>query len=1047
MLNTVGQESLNKSMDPGKEKCAKGLFKLVTGVMNGAFGMHEVEMFCEDIDAFRKCSGEPTFVDANAALKTAIDSGYIPPQGMIVLKNLAKLHGHVLEQGLLSVVLDDVDTCLDSPDSQSVCVSDQESDGEDAKLPIVSPRDEMVQIASVTEVGPQDAANTLPAKSRADDKIEAAKRLFNFVKAQLNDHLGDGPIVQDWESRADAMCWTEPKDLDDLTTFQASCKALAAVVTAEVMPAKNVRELCQLVPTFPIHDLIGTALELALVRYLCPKCEVNPCGEQCVCKGTGFAACGACTGDGRYKLPCRPCQGSGYGGNKRVCFTCRGTGLKVMGECRKCSAQGKIACLLCDHSPATGAPRSFCSHCCSKMKEEQKQAQESRRTFRRDEDNKPPAKGVSIERCNRAELTRLQNLWLERQSQQMPGGGRACSGQVLEAWKVDNPFLAYEFQKRREALKDLLGREADKLEGFHGTHPDNVVSICSTGFDAGRRAGQVYGAGEYFAKNPHVSVSYARGGQYMLVCRLSLGSKSSTPSNLDGDHIWVPENGYYVIKQPDQVLVQYIVKFESGQAYGHAVVSASLEKNLSKIYSTKPPPERRQLPRPRPCNMTRPETTALWIGFISPHIPENDIKRAVKAFLTRHAADYPIVKLQVLSTFFAKAHVLCGKPIPQSIVKRLNQCDFVVGGEITRVCVNDFYGSPEEECRPKTIAGFCRGRNLRFTAPCWCKHGPRPTEGARYTLTPIALDGAKGDEIISKFTASSPFHNGHPRVVGLKQIRNDALTKCHEDYRSYLKNKHGEEPAVQELYHGTNNNITDILYTHGLQPPSDMQPSDSCPVSGGKGLCTSLCNNDCVHCTTKHEWGRCHMYGLGIYLADMSQKSHRYISQPEGASRRKPKYRMIICSVLGKSYEVDGFLKGDRVMHDVADVRNLTEEDMEDMIEQCQPCRSPGNGVGATIVGYDGTAWGRVISEQASQWQLHTGRLAKKCNEGSSWIWCSAGALSAEATETAAEKSDLMYVKGLGSRTRVGFSVVNSEYVAFHPYQCLPIYEIEYEIS
>merc|ERR1711998_80153 len=80
------------------------------------------------------------------------------------------------------------------------------------------------------------------------------------------------------------------------------------------------------------------------------------------------------------------------------------------------------------------------------------------------------------------------------------------------------------------------------------------------------------------------------------------------------------------------------------------------------------------------------------------------------------------------------------------------------------------------------------------------------------------------------------------------------------------------------LYHGTNNNILDTLYQHGLQPPSDTQASEQCPTSGRKGLCTSLCNNDCKYCTEKHEWSKCHMYGLGIYLADMAQKSHRYVS-------------------------------------------------------------------------------------------------------------------------------------------------------------------------
>jgi len=34
--------------------------------------------------------------------------------------------------------------------------------------------------------------------------------------------------------------------------------------------------------------------------------------------------------------------------------------------------------------------------------------------------------------------------------------------------------------------------------------------------------------------------------------------------------------------------------------------------------------------------------------------------------------------------------------------------------------------------------------------------------------------------------------------------------------------------------------------------------------------------------------GQCHMYGLGIYLADMAHKSHRYCSEPKmGAGGRQ----------------------------------------------------------------------------------------------------------------------------------------------------------------
>ena len=93
-------------------------------------------------------------------------------------------------------------------------------------------------------------------------------------------------------------------------------------------------------------------------------------------------------------------------------------------------------------------------------------------------------------------------------------------------------------------------RAVEELEGLHGSDPKNYISIVSGGFRTdlrGSAVGQVYGAGEYLAKCPDVSVGYCRGGQYMLVCRVALGVESSTAQNLDGDHIWVPSCKYYVI--------------------------------------------------------------------------------------------------------------------------------------------------------------------------------------------------------------------------------------------------------------------------------------------------------------------------------------------------------------------------------------------------------------------------------------------------------------------------------------------------------------------
>jgi len=429
------------------------------------------------------------------------------------------------------------------------------------------------------------------------------------------------------------------------------------------------------------------------------------------------------------------------------------------------------------------------------------------------------------------------------------------------------------------------------------------------------------------------------------------------------------------------------------------------------------------------------------------HLSDEKLEADIVKFLTTHAREYMSgLKVQIVKGHFKKAHAVLQTPIPRDLVHKLNRLPFIEDGKARTICVEDGHGSPAQRC-PKVIAGYCRGQSLSFTHPCFCNHPQRPTERARYELSSIYLDSAKGVELVDKFMSSQSFHNGTPRIVGIKAIHNETLSRCHEEYRDYLTTKHMQEPAVQELYHGTNNNILDTLYTHGLQPPSDRQASESCPKSGGKGLCTTLCNNDCKHCTEKHEWNKCHMYGLGIYLADSAQKSHRYVSQPQADRQGRQTYRMVVCSVLGKSFQVEGHLRKQAAMHDVVNVRALTDEDMDEMIDHCQACHVT-RGVGASIRGVDGDSWGHVVADDYNCWRLQSGRVAKKENEGYRWNWAPAnpGAACCDNLEVA-EKSDLLFVKGLGCAVRPGFSVVNSEYIAFHPHQCLPKYEIEYELT
>merc|ERR1712137_622109 len=614
--------------------------------------------------------------------------------------------------------------------------------------------------------------------------------------------------------------------------------------------------------------------------------------------------------------------------------------------------------------------------------------------------------------------------------------------------------------------KMLHGKDPDGLEGFHGTHPDAILSISENGFDAKRRCGQVYGAGEYFAKNPSVSIGYCKGGEYMLVCRLTLGYESSDMSNSDGDHIWAKDTQYYVISKPEQVLPTHIIKFNSNagryRGYGGSgsgVKSEKLEQTLAlNKWTTKEKEEIKLVPPQRPCKMTRAEATVLWIGFLHLHLSDESLQKDVRSFLETHAKQYTVgMKIQIVAAHFKKAHAVLQVPMPKAVVHKLNNLAFIEDGKQRTICVDDGHGSPGNQC-PRSIAGYCRGRNLRYTHPCWNDHRPRMTERARYSLVELDLSGAKAVELMDKFMASAPFHNGCPRIVAIRSIHNKTLSRCHEEYRQYLVNKHMEEPAVQELYHGTNCNILDLIYKHGIQPPADYNADDRCPISGKKGLHTSLCNNDCKFCTQKHEWKKCHMYGLGIYLADLSQKSNRYVSQPKLVNG-KERYRMIVTSVLGKSFQVEGHLKKDRCMHDVVNVRALGEDELDEMIEPiCQPCETAsrpkrsGFGLGSVVEGKKtGVRFGRIIREDCTGanekfWILHTGQRLKQSEEGVTWQFSEQEELDADNMEVA-EKSDLIFVKGLGADVRPGFSVVNSEYIAFHPYQCLPRYEIEYEVG
>jgi len=221
---------------------------------------------------------------------------------------------------------------------------------------------------------------------------------------------------------------------------------------------------------------------------------------------------------------------------------------------------------------------------------------------------------------------------------------------VHEAWRLNNPRLAWVYSKRRRELKKSLPKEPDELEGFHGSYEGNLISIVSNGFDSGRRCGQAYGAGEYFAKNPEVSRSYCRGGAYMLVCRLMLG----TSSGQDADHIWAAGPQYYVISQPSQVLPLFIIRFKPIEHQ----VPENLCDALKSGYDTLQLTKQCNVPPNRPCQMTATSTDALWIGYLQPAETDKSLLNSVADFLKANLGiHHGDAQVQIVRGRFTQAKV------------------------------------------------------------------------------------------------------------------------------------------------------------------------------------------------------------------------------------------------------------------------------------------------------------------------------------------------------------------------------------------------------
>eukprot|EP01064_Diplonema_japonicum_P015222 TRINITY_DN2297_c0_g3_i2.p1 TRINITY_DN2297_c0_g3~~TRINITY_DN2297_c0_g3_i2.p1 ORF type:complete len:939 (+),score=239.22 TRINITY_DN2297_c0_g3_i2:37-2853(+) len=544
---------------------------------------------------------------------------------------------------------------------------------------------------------------------------------------------------------------------------------------------------------------------------------------------------------------------------------------------------------------------------------------------------------------------------------------------VHKAWQLKNESLDFRFRSTEYNMTQQNGKTPDMIDGYHGTAESSVLGIALHGFDPLRRSGQVFGEGEYFAKDPRVSVGYCRGGNYMFLCKLILGEEQ--------DHTWVPHQQYYIMKQREgniQAIPMFLIKFTKHVSLLDCHLSSYAEDAKEAEKETLRRLGEKQRGGVHPCRgrtdgaMMAAKTDRLWVGWLHPTLAsdEDELEENVKQFLEGYQVS--MVKSQRNGARVG-AFVELEHPITQLQVAELNTRPYMEQYSISvdDAQLNNPYTNNKHCPKLSGPGSFCRGWNLRghhdWTEGCTFKHDIERfvNHGASVAYERIPR-GAKYDELSSSIPG---------KVIDIQRIVHPKQEKAYESRRAFLNEKHGYV-IEKELWHGTACSVLDTIIKNGLQCPSDCVPGKDCPVSGGKGLSTTLCGTDCKHCTERHDWKRCHMFGLGIYLADDPSKSHRYVTPHKGV------HSLVRCRVnLGNPYLIEAnLLEGDG-LHNIVN------------------CVDPTNYLSATGEG----------------WDTQKGH-------------------------------DSYFVKGLKHKAKVGFGVINSEYIIFQPYQVLPLYIVNYTV-
>lgn len=217
------------------------------------------------------------------------------------------------------------------------------------------------------------------------------------------------------------------------------------------------------------------------------------------------------------------------------------------------------------------------------------------------------------------------------------------------------------------------------------------------------------------------------------------------------------------------------------------------------------------------------------------------------------------------------------------------------------------------------------------------------------------------------------------------------------------------------------------------------------------------------------------MYGLGVYLADMAQKSHRYVREPccgdHSMKQRRTYYWQTMLGGRFRDIEEefqerfeDAYQQNDllkfcaRGWNYTMDFKRMLQinlstgrERQVQRVELCLDQNALAESVPEPPPPYGGA---RVYSMLRCRVLLGNpylieGNLLSGCAMHD-MCWCQnpSDALETSAEDWSVNKGhDSFYVRGLAGAQKAGLGVYNNEYVIFHPFQILPVYQVDYVVE